>query len=290
MGNIICVLVVLIVLVLLESWRENRVFRKTYYRIESSKLQKLQRARKVIFLSDLHNHCYGEENQKLLDAIKKEEPDLILITGDMLIGKEGISPETAQAFVCQLPKICEVHYSNGNHEQRMKENTEKYEDIYLQYQKELKKAGVHFLENEHIRLTWDGVPVDLYGLEIPHKFYTKFAKMELSVEEIQKCIGASEKEHYKIVMAHNPVFADAYMKWGADLTLSGHLHGGLVRIPGLGGVISPQIKLFLKYSGELTSEGEQAVVVSKGLGMHTICFRFCNPAEMIVLQIGGKTS
>ena len=115
MGNIICVLVVLIVLVLLESWRENRVFRKTYYRIESSKLQKLQRARKVIFLSDLHNHCYGEENQKLLDAIKKEEPDLILITGDMLIGKEGISPETAQAFVCQLPKICEVYYSNGNH-------------------------------------------------------------------------------------------------------------------------------------------------------------------------------
>lgn len=114
--------------------------------------------------------------------------------------------------------------------------------------------------------------------------------MELSVEEIQKCIGASEKEHYKIVMAHNPVFADAYMKWGADLTLSGHLHGGLVRIPGLGGVISPQIKLFPKYSGELTSEGEQAVVVSKGLGMHTICFRFCNPAEMIVLQIGGKTS
>ena len=80
------------------------------------------------------------------------------------------------------------------------------------------------------------------------------------------------------------------MKWGADLTLSGHLHGGLVRIPGLGGVISPQIKLFPKYSGELTSEGEQAVVVSKGLGMHTICFRFCNPAEMIVLQIGGKTS
>ena len=62
----------------------------------------------MIFLSDLHNHCYGEENQKLLDAIKKEEPDLILITGDMLIGKEGISPETAQAFVCQLPKICEA--------------------------------------------------------------------------------------------------------------------------------------------------------------------------------------
>ena len=135
MGNIICVLVVLIVLVLLESWRENRVFRKTYYRIESSKLQKLQRARKVIFLSDLHNHCYGEENQKLLDAIKKEEPDLILITGDMLIGKEGISPETAQAFVCQLPKICEVYYSNGNHEQRMKENTEKYEDIYYNIKK-----------------------------------------------------------------------------------------------------------------------------------------------------------
>lgn len=290
MGTIICVLVVLIVLVLAESWRENHVFRKTYYRIESSKLETLQRARKVIFLSDLHNHCYGEENQKLFDAIKKEEPDLILIAGDMLIGKEGVSPEPAQAFVSQLPKICDVYYSNGNHEQRMKENTQKYGDVYFQYQKKLKKAGVHFLENETIRLAWDGVEIDVYGLEIPHKFYTKFAKMELSVEEIQKCIGDSEKEHYEIVLAHNPVFADAYMEWGADLVLSGHLHGGLVRIPGLGGVISPQIKLFPKYSGELTVSDERAVVVSKGLGMHTLCFRFCNPAEMIILQIGGKVS
>lgn len=288
MGEIISVLVILAVLVLLESWRENHMFRKTSYRIESSKLQSLQRERKVIFLSDLHNHCYGKQNEKLLDAIRREKPDLILISGDMLIGKEGISPEIAQAFVCRLPDICEVYYSNGNHEQRMKENPQKYGDTYFQYQAELKKAGVHFLENEKASLTWDGTIIDLYGLEIPHKFYTKFTKIELPVKEVQNCIGDSAKEHYEIVMAHNPVFADTYMKWGADLTLSGHLHGGLVRIPGLGGVISPQIKLFPKYSGELTIEGEQAVVVSKGLGMHTFCFRFCNPAEMVVLQIGGK--
>ena len=86
-------------------------------------------------------------------------------------------------------------------------------------------------------------------------------------------------------MAHNPVYMEAYKKWGADLVLCGHLHGGIVRIPWLGGVISPQFRLFPKHSGELTKEGEQNMVVSKGLGTHTIKIRFLNMAEVIVLHI-----
>ena len=93
MGNVIIVLGIVLLTVLMESWRENHVFRTTYYNIQSSKLQKLKRKRKVVVLSDLHNQCYGKNNQKLLTAIRRENPDLILIAGDMLIGKEGQSQQ-----------------------------------------------------------------------------------------------------------------------------------------------------------------------------------------------------
>lgn len=288
MESIVFIFGIVLLIVLAESWRENHTFRTTYYQIQSGKLNRLQKERKVIMLSDLHNHCYGEHNQKLLDAIRKENPDLILIAGDMLVGKEGISPETARKFVSALSDICEVYYSNGNHEQRMKENVEKYGDVYAKYQRELKRVSVHFLENEKATLLWDGVEIDIYGLEIPQRYYKKFEKMELPVEDIEHCVGRAVAENYEILLAHNPIFAETYMKWGADLILSGHLHGGIVRVPKLGGVITPQMKLFPKYSGELTVRDEKAVVVSKGLGTHTFCFRFWNPAEMIVLQIGRK--
>ena len=87
------------------------------------------------------------------------------------------------------------------------------------------------------------------------------------------------------MIAHNPTFMDTYLKWGADLVTSGHLHGGVVRIPFVGGIISPQFVLFPKYSGEMKSVGEATAVVSKGIGIHTIKVRLLNPAEIVVMHI-----
>ena len=101
-------------------------------------------------------------------------------------------------------------------------------------------------------------------------------------------LGKVDDTKYQVLLAHNPPYMQAYCKWGADLILSGHLHGGVVRLPGIGGVISPQFHLFPKYSGELTVEGETSIVVSKGVGTHTFKVRFLNPAEIVVLHIKGK--
>ena len=108
------------------------------------------------------------------------------------------------------------------------------------------------------------------------------------MEQIEERIGKADIAKYQILLAHNPIYTDTYLKWGADLVLSGHLHGGIVRIPGLGGVITPQFRLFPKYSGELTVKDGKSVVVSKGLGTHTIRIRFLNPADVIVLHFQGK--
>ena len=285
--------------VCMESIREQWNFNVTKYQICTSKINLHMKPKRMIFLSDLHNHEYGQNNIRLLQAVKAACPDLILIGGDMLVGKRGRSAKAALQFVSQLPKIAPVYYANGNHEQRMKENPEKYERVYERYREILQNAGVHFLENDSLELYLDGFHVRLTGLELPMETYEKFKyshvrkeDIVLQVGEIRKeMLGSAEEEEsvYEILLAHTPTYYSAYKEWGADLVLSGHLHGGIARIPGWRGVITPQAFLFPKYSGEMTEEDGQTIIVSKGLGTHTINFRLFNIPEMVVLEFIGNT-
>ncbi len=283
------VLIAGILLVCIIEWiRELFTFRITHYQITSKKLNGLKKECKIVFLTDLHNNQYGTENKKLIEAVSKQNPDFIFIGGDMLVGKRDIPYTVAEKFVTELTTICPVYYANGNHEFRMKIYPETYGDIFQQYKKKLEKAGVIFLENNCENILLQDVPIQVYGLEIPREGYRKFVRTNLSVEQISEAIGHANHSQYQILMAHNPMYMESYKEWGADLILSGHLHGGVARIPLLGGVISPQFRLFPRYSGELTKDGNQSIVVSKGLGTHTIKMRFMNPAEVVVLHINGE--
>ena len=278
-------LCVILAICIFEWIREISTFKITHYNITSDKLKELKKPRNILFLTDLHNNSYGKDNVKLLQAIREQNPDMILIGGDMLIGEKGRSFEVAISFITKLVAICPVYYANGNHEQRMKLFPDLYGEGYVEYKERLQKAGVQFLQNEHADLTWDDISVQIYGLEVPYINYHKFKKTTLSKDTLQELLGEADRSKYQILLAHNPVYMETYKKWGADLILCGHLHGGIVRVPGLGGVISPQFQLFPKHSGELTKEGEQTMVVSKGLGTHTIKIRFLNIAEVIVLHM-----
>lgn len=279
---------VIIFICIVEWIREIVTFKVTHYDIISDKLNELQNERKIVFLSDLHNNCYGKDNEKLLTAVQEQNPDLILIGGDMLVGKADVSSKVAEEFVSKLTEICPVYYANGNHEQRMKVYSEAYGTVFDEYKSKLEKSGVHFLENACVDLCWDNCRIHIFGLEIPVKNYKKFRKQTLPVGIVEEQIGKPENSNYNILLAHNPTYTDTYLEWGADLVLSGHFHGGVVRIPELGGVITPQWHMFPKYSGELTETYGKHVVVSKGLGTHTLKIRFLNPAEVVVLHLSGK--
>lgn len=279
---------VILVLCIAEWIREIFTFKVTHYNITSEKLNGLSQVYKILFLTDLHNNSYGKDNDKLLNAVRLQNPDLILIGGDMLVGRPEISTNVAEDFVSKLTEICPVYYANGNHEQRMKIYPEKFGAKYQEYKTAIEKSGIQFLENEHIDLKFDDCLIQIHGLEIPREGYKKFGKTFVSLEQIEERIGKADTSRYQILLAHNPIYTDMYLQWGADLILSGHLHGGIVRLPGLGGVITPQFRLFPKYSGELTVKDGRSIVVSKGLGTHTIKIRFLNPAEMIVLHLQGK--
>lgn len=280
------IFLVLLVIILVEGKRELGFFKITRYSLQVPKFRLLDTEKKVVLLADLHNKVYGEHNDELFRAIRREKPNLILIAGDMLVGKENSDFQEALSFIAKLPSVCPVYYSLGNHEQRLKESPWDYErKIYYNYKNALQKSGVHFLENQAEDVMLDKLCVRISGLELPITTYEKFKKHQVAPEDISRCIQDAKKNKYNILLAHNPVFFPVYKEWGADLTLSGHLHGGIIRIPGLGGLITPQAVLFPKYSGEMTQKDNQALVVSKGLGTHTINLRFCNNAEVVVINL-----
>lgn len=284
---ILIIVAVFIVYCLIEMIRELRDFRVTKYRICSQKLNGIKREKKIIFLSDLHNRMYGEENERLLESIRNQHPDLILIGGDMLVRKDGNSYDKTVHFLAKLPGICPVYCANGNHEQKLKELSDKYEQSYEEYKKALTASGIHMLENASETVKLEEVPVKLSGLEIPLGAYARFGKKELSLKEITDRIG-EHGDDYQILLAHHPGYMKEYLAYGADLILGGHYHGCVVQLPWIGGVISTNFTLFPKYSGGIYPEGEQTAVVSRGLGTHSVPLRLWNWPELIVLELSGN--
>ena len=211
---VVFVLTVAAVLCLLEAYREQQYFKVTEDGVVSRRLNGLKKEKKIVFLSDLHNKEYGVGNERLLDAICKARPDLILIGGDMLVGKKGCSVAPALKFVSKLPAIAPVYYACGNHEQRMKRKPEVYGEVYQAYQKQLEECGVHFLENSSVLLKEDDCRIRISALELPLATYTKFKKYRVTEQDVTACIE-KEAADYEILLAHNPVYFDAYKKLGS---------------------------------------------------------------------------
>ncbi len=232
--------------------------------------------------SEIHPHDITVEELQALDNVI----GIILIGGDMLVGKEDASYDIALDFTSQLPEIAPVLYATGNHEQRMREKPEIYQAAYADYRQQLKDRGVLFLENGSCRIEAGTVLLEISGVELPSASYKKLKKLPIQASDIAEylhkdSVSVTEDSVYRILLAHNPAYMNAYKGWGADLILSGHLHGGVMRLPGIGGVITPQAFLFPKYSGEMTKEGEQTIIVSRGLGTHTINIRLFNQPEVV---------
>lgn len=241
------------------------------YRIVSPKLNTSQR---IVLLTDLHGCTHGKKNKKLLRMIREQEPDSICIAGDMTV-KNGSYTDEVLALMQQLAKEFPVYYAPGNHEIRMPE--------YERYRTVLNEFHVHYLENQCIG---PGGNVMIYGLDLPEYWYHKFwQKRELHSEDLENLLGNCRDECFSILLAHNPEYFPEYAKWGADLILSGHIHGGIMRLPILGGVISPSLRLFPTYDAGQFEEGGHQMIVSRGLGLHHIKLRFFNRPEISVINL-----
>lgn len=285
--TILLVLFVCLVLVLLwvMIWDTNR-FVIPRYVFSSDKLKKDCR---FVFLSDLHGKEYGAGNERLLRAIDEAAPDFVLVGGDMLTAKPGVSFQKAVDFLLKCREKYPVYYAIGNHEYRLSIYPEIYGTMYGDYRKSLEgmEKSVCFLDNESCILPEYGIRVT--GLTIGREYYKRFQKRKLKEGYLEQRAGRADGASYQILLAHNPEYFPDYAAWSPELVLSGHIHGGVARFPGVGGMVSPSMFPFPRYDGGLFEKNGSRMVVSRGLGAHTIPVRLFNPGELVVVELkAGK--
>lgn len=248
------------------------------YTVETDKIDKEY---KLALLADLHNKTYGDDNCKLLDAVDRVNPDMVLCAGDIMTTKPKYSLEIARSLMTNLASKYTVFYGIGNHEYRMKLYREYYKDAFESYTSDLQNAGIHVLDNESVKTD----DFCITGLSIDREYYKRFQKTVMETSYLTDTIGAPSADKYHILIAHNPEYFEQYAEWKADLVVSGHIHGGIMRLPVLGGVISPKPVLFPKYDGGIFKKNKTTMVLSRGLGMHTLPIRIFNPAELVVIHL-----
>ncbi len=261
---------------------------------------------RIVHLSDLHGRIFGKNNSLLVDAVRSLSPDLIVMTGDMAEpGRDKSDKEGRLAFLklCRsLVPLCPVYYSLGNHESEM------LPEHLASWLKKVRRTGVLTLDNQRADFIHDGVMFPIFGLTTPLLYYKDPLRKPYdrhanwTVQDMEKVFGSvpqsgAENSGPSILLAHNPLYFPAYRDWGADLTLAGHIHGGIIRLPFLGGVLSPDLTLFPKYDGGYFSESSRRLpscqkkhmIVSRGLS-NTFLKRMLNPMELVCAVVFPDTA
>lgn len=279
--------ILLFVLLLLLCIYYNQALQTVSYYIPKEEVPEAFWGTKIVLLADLHNHQFGKNNERLLRKIKEAAPDYIMIAGDLLVKGEQLQTESMASFLETLAQNCPVYYAPGNHEEELERRFYEGQE-YSGFVKKIQEAGVHYLANQSIFLEKDGMQIRVTGLHLEKVYFSKFyKKVELPIEHLENLIG-ERKVGYEILLAHNPNYLPVYEKWGANLVLSGHVHGGVVVFPFFGGVLSTTFELFPKYDFGLFQYKSTKMVLTKGLAMHTIKLRLFNKPEISLIHLGSE--
>ena len=241
-------------LIYLSFFLENRRF---VIRREVIRHEKAHQSFVAVQVSDLHDRRFGKEQEKLLSAIRDAHPDTILITGDLFNRHRKSACRNAFAFIEGAARIAPIYFAEGNHECSLGETGEKYIET-------IRDMGVHVLRDEYV----DFRSVRIIGLR-------QYASPD-------QLAALMEPSRLNIVLAHRPELFSGYADTGADVVLSGHAHGGQIRLFGIA-VYSPGQGLFPEYTSGLYRTGGSILHVSRGLG-NTIPFpRIFDTPELSIL-------
>lgn len=250
---------------------------------EAFELPKLKKSCRFVLISDLHNKVYGRDNEKVIAAVKRAKPDFVVIAGDLITSHVKESIEPGVKLVKALSEDYKIYYALGNHETKIKMYPDKFGGMYDNLISEMKHPNVTMLVNESCILPEHSICIT--GLELERAYFARFQKKEMEKGYLEKHIGSAKKQYCNILIAHNPDYFEEYAAWGAELVLAGHVHGGIMRLPFFGGVIAPSYKLFPKYDGGVFREKKSTMLLGRGMGAHTLPFRFFNPAELYVVTL-----
>lgn len=272
----------------------NSSFEETFYAMESYKIEETVR---VIVLADLHQGTFGPDNETLLGRVRALKPDLLLIAGD-LVNKRHTDWDYAAGLCGELSRIAPVYYAMGNHENEalygrdlnkefldgspLGENREDFSPLLLDRRvwETLESSGATVLQNASAEAEVKGVRIKIGGVSTNSSSFWPYSGQFITrfVEE--------DPEMFKILISHRPEPVVDYISDAAiDLAVSGHNHGGIIRIPGVGGLFSDAEGLFPTYDGGWYESGGMSLLISRGLGGHGLAPRVFNRPELVILDI-----
>ena len=227
---------------------------------------------KIVQISDLHNAEFGTDNQKLIDILKSEAPDAIVITGD-LIDARRTNTEIAESFARRCMEIADCYYVPGNHEARLGGTYDAFESALI-------ADGVNVLRNGSVRIRKEMDAIRIVGVDDP-----AFAKASDAITNLDAALEALSSDDFTILLAHRPELIDEYSKWGIDLVLSGHAHGGQIRLPGIGGLYAPGQGFFPRYTSGSYTVGDTEMIVSRGIGNSAFPLRVNDRPEVVIVTL-----
>ena len=272
------VLLIVIALLLFCNY-QNRHLETTYYTYKAEHLDAEFDGYRIVQISDLHNAKFGKNNQKLVDMIRECDPDMIVLTGD-LVDSNHTNVDRAVQFVDEIVKICPVYYVTGNHEYWLEASE------YDELMSGLTGAGAVILDDQVVEISRGDAKFRLVGLDEKSLADGTLGTLLNNAQNVAH--EDSEKKEFTVVLAHEPQYFARYASAGVDLVLSGHAHGGQFRLPFVGGIVAPDQEFFPEYTaGEYYMDSTE-MIVSRGLGNSVIPVRLFNYPEIVCVELVGK--
>lgn len=274
----IIIILIMVVLLCYYLYFQNTELQVSSYDIVDSRIPKEFNEYKIVQVSDFHNTQSNKLTDDLVKEIKIQNPDIIVITGD-LIDSRKTEIDVAISFIKKIKNIAPIYFVNGNHEARISK--------YSTLKEMLENEMVIVLENKTEVLEIDGAKINLIGINDPNTSYHPYA---LDSKKIKNELTDTnyDKNNYSILLSHRPELFNTYVDNELDLVLTGHAHGGQVRIPFIGGLVSPNQGLFPKYTSGKFKEDNTNMIVSRGIGNSIIPFRVNNRPELVIVQLKVK--
>ena len=257
------------------------------YTVKNEKIPEAFNNFKIVQLSDFHSKGYRNTTEKIISKIKRINPDIIVMTGDM-VSYDMTGTEEFEKLVKELSEIYPIYYIDGNHE-HLAEKLIPGE--YLYFMEFLRELGVITIKNDYVEIYKGNESINLYGVNIPLDWPSGVYvnKLQLERDYVEKTLPEADADKFNILLAHNPIFIKQYSKWGANLVLAGHMHGGIVRIPFTNiGLLSPERKIFPRYTAGKFKIKNSVMIVNRGIGASTFKLRLFNNPEITVITLKSK--
>ena len=271
----IMLIIVLLLLLSFYLYYQNNYLEVTNYSLENEKIPSSFNDYKIAQISDFHNTKSKKLTNSLIEKLKKEQPNIIVITGD-LIDARKTDIDVATHFIEEISNIAPIYYVTGNHEVSTKD--------YEKLKENLISNNVVILENTSILLKEQDEEINLLGIDDPSIIRDSFIDDSTITKTNLENISY-DKEKYSILLSHRPELFDIYASLDMDLVLTGHAHGGQIRIPFIGGVIAPNQGIFPKYTSGVFKKDSTTMIVSRGIGNSILPFRINNRPELVIITL-----